>query len=72
VDPAFYANRTISEDEVLPWEHLSPGVKREFLLAERARAVQGGATVDCSHDRCSACGVCPSLQIPIQRRGEKK
>lgn len=72
VDPAFYANRTISENEVLPWEHLSPGVKREFLLAERARAVQGGATVDCSHDRCSACGVCPSLQIPIQRRGEKK
>ncbi|MDK2856186.1 MAG: hypothetical protein PWQ86_1399 [Bacillota bacterium] len=72
IDPAFYANREIPEDEVLPWDHLDPGVSKEFLRAERARARRGERTPDCSRERCSACGVCPALDIPIRRRGEAR
>lgn len=70
LDPSFYANRIISEDEVLPWEHLDPGLSRSFLWSERVRATQGLATPDCSRERCSACGVCAALELPIQHRGE--
>lgn len=72
VDPAFYANRTIPEDEILPWDHLDPGVTKDFLLSERMRALSGASTPDCSQERCSGCGVCPALDIPIRRRGETK
>lgn len=70
IDPAFYANRPLTTDETLPWEHLDPGVDKEFLLKERARALSGERTPDCSRERCSACGVCPALDISIRRRGE--
>ncbi len=43
----------------LPWEHLSPGVTREFLLRERKRALAGKTTEDCRFGACRACGVCP-------------
>jgi hypothetical protein len=42
----------------LPWEHIDTGVTREFLRAERERAMAGVATPDCSFDECSGCGVC--------------
>lgn len=72
LDPAFYANREIPEEEVLPWDHLDPGVSKEFLRVERARARRGERTPDCSRERCSACGVCPALDLPIRRRGEAR
>ncbi|MBC7355391.1 MAG: TIGR03960 family B12-binding radical SAM protein [Desulfomicrobiaceae bacterium] len=43
----------------LPWDHLSSGVTREFLLRERARALAGKTTPDCRFGACRACGVCP-------------
>jgi radical SAM-linked protein len=42
----------------LPWDHLDCGVTREFLLAERERALGESATGDCRHGHCGACGVC--------------
>ncbi|MCX7781054.1 MAG: TIGR03960 family B12-binding radical SAM protein, partial [Negativicutes bacterium] len=39
IDPHFYANRERSRDEVLPWEHISPGVDKSFLLREYEQAV---------------------------------
>lgn len=72
LDPAFYANREIPEAETLPWEHLDAGVSKAFLRAERARSLRGEGTPDCSRERCTACGVCPALDIPIRRRGEAR
>ncbi|MBZ4648289.1 MAG: Radical domain protein [Desulfomicrobiaceae bacterium] len=43
----------------LPWDHLSSGVTREFLLREWARALAGKTTPDCRFGACRACGVCP-------------
>ena len=46
-------------DAPLPWDHLSCGVNKAFLLAERERALAGQRTEDCSlTGDCFDCGVC--------------
>ncbi|MEF2230648.1 MAG: TIGR03960 family B12-binding radical SAM protein [Pseudodesulfovibrio sp.] len=42
----------------LPWDHLSCGLTRRFLLAERERALSGKITEDCRYGTCRNCGVC--------------
>jgi radical SAM family uncharacterized protein len=58
IDPAFYANRERSLDEVLPWRHLSSGAEVGFLIEERKRAFAGVGTADCRLGTCAGCGVC--------------
>ncbi len=75
VAPEWYLRRR-ELDEVLPWDHLDCGVTREFLLAERARALAEADTKDCRDGDCSACGVCDftkvsnriSVQAPLPPR----
>ncbi len=55
LDPAFYANRVRTKDEVLPWSVISSGVSTAFLWRERERAYQGVTTPDC-RGQCSGCG----------------
>lgn len=59
LDPAWYANRLRGEDEILPWEHISCGVKRDYLLEEFHRGLRGEITEDCREAGCRLCGVCP-------------
>lgn len=54
----FYANRERGDDEVLPWDHISCGVKKEFLLREKEKSRKGETTPDCRFDSCTFCGVC--------------
>ena len=54
----FYANRARQEDEVLPWDHISCGIKKEYLLKEKGRALRGETTPDCRFENCTECGVC--------------
>ena len=54
----FYANRARQEDEVLPWDHISCGIKKEYLLKEKGRALRGETTPDCRFENCTDCGVC--------------
>jgi radical SAM family uncharacterized protein len=63
IDPAFYANRRRNLDEVLPWDHVSPGISKEWLLVEYSRALSGAITPDCRTSDCTACGVCPALGV---------
>ncbi len=65
VDPGFYL-RERDQDEVLPWDHLSCGVSREFLLAERERARLGLETPDCRQHGCQECGVCDQQRISLR------
>ena len=62
LDPAFYANRQRSKEELLPWEHLQSGVNKSFLWQERTRAYAGERTADCRAG-CNGCGVCPNLGV---------
>ena len=56
IDPAFFANRTMPDDEVLPWDVIDCGVTKEFLLRERHKAQQAATTPSCK-EKCSGCGV---------------
>jgi len=46
------------EDEALPWEVVSYGLARDWLVRERRKAYAGTLTDECRLHRCSACGVC--------------
>ena len=58
IDPAFYAHRSRSEDETLPWSHLDLRVDRPFLLQEHERHQKGIPTNDCNVGVCRRCGAC--------------
>lgn len=67
----FYAQRQRDEDEVFPWEHVSPGVSRQYLAREWEKAKNGELTKDCRRGTCQGCGVCQKLGINIVDYGEK-
>ena len=55
IDPAFYANRKRSFDEILPWDHLDYGVTKDFLIKECKKAYEDTPTPHCRL-QCSNCG----------------
>lgn len=55
VDPAFYANRARSFEEILPWEHLDYGVSKRFLMRENEKAHRAETTQNCKL-KCAGCG----------------
>lgn len=55
IDPAFYANRRRSFDEILPWDHLDYGVTKEFLKRECERAYESKPSPNC-REKCMMCG----------------
>ncbi len=57
LDPVAMVSRPRERDEVLPWDHIAPGVSREFLLRERDRAYGETLSPDCRTGHCHACGV---------------
>ena len=57
LDPAFYARRERPLDEVLPWDHISAGVSKEYLVAEFRRSLAEEATLDCREGLCRTCGI---------------
>ena len=56
LDPAFYANRTRSFEEILPWSHLDYGITEEFLQRENRRAHGAVPTPNC-RQQCAGCGI---------------
>jgi radical SAM family uncharacterized protein/radical SAM-linked protein len=62
LDKQFYL-RPRGLDEILPWDHLSCGVSKEYLREELLRAEQGVETADCREEPCRQCGVCDNVSI---------
>jgi len=56
LDPDFYAHRQRPTDEVFPWEVISTGVRKEFLLEEYRRSRREETLADC-RERCHGCGI---------------
>jgi radical SAM family uncharacterized protein len=56
LDPGFYAHRERPPEEVFPWEVVSAGVRKAFLLKDYQRGQRGETLVDC-REQCHACGV---------------
>ena len=54
----FYLYRERGECEVLPWDHVSSGIIKEFLQSERKKSFEQEYTPDCFRDGCPDCGAC--------------
>lgn len=55
VNPDWYT-RARDYDELLPWDHIDVGVRKEFLIKENENAIKGLVTEDC-RGNCVGCGV---------------
>ncbi len=55
IDPAFFANREMGLDEVLPWDIIDCGVSKAYLKKERERAYARVTTPSCA-EKCNGCG----------------
>jgi radical SAM family uncharacterized protein len=56
LEMGFYAYRRRAPDEVLPWDHISMGVKKRYLAQEYQRGLAGQIREDC-RGGCYACGI---------------
>jgi len=63
LDPAFYANRTRSYEEITPWEHIDYLVSKKFLIRENQKAHEEQTTPPC-REHCSGCGANQCLGRP--------
>lgn len=55
VDPAFYTSRRRSYEEILPWDHLDYGIRKQFLIDEAMKAHRDETTPHC-RIQCAGCG----------------
>lgn len=51
----FYANRRREYDEILPWDVMDYGIRKEFLIEENKKAHMSVTTPQC-RIKCAACG----------------
>jgi radical SAM family uncharacterized protein len=61
LEDAVYRHRT--EDEVLPWDHLSAGLHRDFLWQDWVDALAAHGLEDCRWTPCYDCGACTGFGI---------
>ena len=57
ISPEFYAYRKIEHDEILPWDHIDIGVRKEHLIKEHDLAYKELTTPSC-REKCTGCGRC--------------
>jgi radical SAM family uncharacterized protein len=58
IDMDFFVTRRRDVDEVLPWDFIDIGVRKDYLKNELARALEGKYTPPCKPASCKTCGVC--------------
>ena len=56
LDPSFYTHRPRPLDETFPWDHISSGVRKEYLTQDYRWSLRGQTRIDC-RERCFACAV---------------
>lgn len=63
LDPDWYVHRHRTEDEVLPWSHISAGLHADFLWQEWRDALAEVGLPDCRWTPCYDCGACTGYGI---------
>jgi radical SAM family uncharacterized protein len=58
MDMDFYVTRRRDAAEVLPWDFIDIGVRKDYLRNEFERALEGRYTPPCKVGTCKSCGVC--------------
>ena len=59
----WYVHRHRTEDEVLPWDHLSAGLHKDFLWQDWRDALNEVGLEDCRWTPCYDCGACTGYSI---------
>lgn len=55
----------------LPWDFIDTGVSKEFLYQENEKALMGETSWDCRETGCNDCGICPTLGVALDIKGEE-
>jgi radical SAM family uncharacterized protein len=63
LDPDWYVTRHRPADEVLPWDHVTAGLHRDFLWDDWQAALAEHGLPDCRWTPCYDCGVCTGYGI---------
>jgi radical SAM family uncharacterized protein len=63
LEPDWYAHRHRTEDEVLPWDHLSAGLHKDFLWQDWRDSLAEVGLPDCRWTPCYDCGACTGYSI---------
>jgi radical SAM family uncharacterized protein len=58
IDPGFYISRGRNSDEILPWDFIDTGVRKNYLWEEYGMIREGIETPPCMPESCTRCGVC--------------
>ncbi len=80
----FYTHRPRPTDELFPWDHISVGVRKAYLVEDYRMSQRGEIREDC-RQRCFACGILPAFAVlrretpdeawacpPVKRQGAEK
>jgi radical SAM family uncharacterized protein len=59
----WYVHRHRTADEILPWDHLSAGLHKDFLWDDWQAALAASGVEDCRWTPCYDCGVCTGYGI---------
>jgi radical SAM superfamily enzyme YgiQ (UPF0313 family) len=63
LDPEWFTTRHRTETEVLPWDHISAGLHRDFLWLDWKAALAEHGLPDCRWTPCYDCGVCTDYAL---------
>jgi radical SAM superfamily enzyme YgiQ (UPF0313 family) len=63
LDIDWYVHRHRTEDEVLPWDHISAGLHKDFLWGDWQDALAQSGVEDCRWTPCYDCGACTGFGI---------
>ena len=61
LEPDYYVYFHPETSDPLPWDHISAGVSKHFLISEYKKALEEEITGDCRVNGCAGCGLenCP-------------
>jgi len=60
LNPDFYSHRARDLNEILPWDHIHTGVRKDFLKKDYQWSLEGKVRPDC-RERCYGCGILTSF-----------
>jgi len=63
LDLDWYVHRHRTEDETLPWDHISAGLHKDFLWQDWQDALAEVGLPDCRWTPCYDCGACTGYGI---------
>jgi len=58
-----FAERDISTEEILPWDHINIGINKDFLENELIKSKKGQLSRDCRESECVSCDICQSFGV---------